>query len=572
MNNNTKEMRLNDGKLILGSSIDQPSIIMSGDGGSVNIKTDLLTDDRIQQVQDKDGTFAYLDDINQQKTTSYTADNGIYYVNNGIITVTDPVGEANKGYIVHVIGGTSTIGGVSYLPGALIYRYYKAGNWSSKNYDGNDTFVPYTGATQNIDLGEYELKAGQVELDQTPTGTAGVAVTRWNDAIGTSETTLKGGNVILKNGVDLVARVVNKVSPNTTLTKAQYQVVKVSGAQGQRLAVDLARANNDLNSADTLGIVTETIAANQEGFIITVGQLEGINTTGSLQGETWADGDVLYLSPTTAGRITNIKPTGATGHIVILGYVEYAHSVNGKIYVKIMNGWELDELHNVSISSVADKQLLSYDSASSLWKNKSVTTADIAASTNKNYVTDAQQTVIGNTSGTNTGDQDLSTLATKSMSAYSFRVNNTNATANATETTYRANGQQTYTGTITWTGTTAPSGATNHSYNWVQVGNLVTLTITLLYASAGSALNAVNMTLPTDCPNPIKPTGLSGASDILYRGSGKITTSTTATTTQSPVEALLRSNSANNGFELYLQNSASSTMRMAQITITYYTS
>jgi hypothetical protein len=39
---------------------------------------------------------------------------------------------------------------------------------------------------------------------------------------------------------------------------------------GQRLAVDLAQANNDNNSADTLGIVTETIATNQEGFIITM--------------------------------------------------------------------------------------------------------------------------------------------------------------------------------------------------------------------------------------------------------------------------------------------------------------
>jgi len=233
-------------------------------------------------------------------------------------------------------------------------------------------FVPYTGATADVDLGEYELKAGQIELDTSPTGTAGVAVTRWNDTIGSSETTLKGGNVILKNGVDLVARVVNKVSPNTTLTKAAYQVVRISGAQGQRLAVDLARANNDLNSADTLGIVTETIAANQEGFIITVGQLEGINTTGSLQSETWSDGDVLYLSPTTAGRITNIKPNGSTGHIVVLGYVEYAHSVNGKIYVKIMNGWELDELHNVYISSVANNQALTYETSTDLWKNKTI--------------------------------------------------------------------------------------------------------------------------------------------------------------------------------------------------------
>ena len=234
-------------------------------------------------------------------------------------------------------------------------------------------YVPYTGANNNLDLGTYNLTADHISLNVSPSG-AGfvVGATEWNNDLGSSQTLLKGGNVTLKNGVDLVARVVNKVTPNTTLTKAAYQVVKVSGAQGQRLAVDLAQANTDLNSADTLGVVCETIATNQEGFILTVGQLLDVNTTGSLQGETWADGDVLYLSPTTAGRITNIKPTGATGHIVVLGYVEYSHSSQGKIYVKIMNGWELDELHNVYISSVADKQLLSYESSTQLWKNKNL--------------------------------------------------------------------------------------------------------------------------------------------------------------------------------------------------------
>jgi len=232
-------------------------------------------------------------------------------------------------------------------------------------------FVPYTGATTNVDLGEYELKAGQLSLDVSPTGTAAVGTTRWNDSIGSSETTLKGGTVILKNGVDLVARVVNKVTPNATLTRATYHAVRVSGAQGQRLAVAYAQANSDNNSADTIGLVCEDIATNQEGFIITVGQLEEINTTGSLQGETWADGDVLYLSPTTAGHITNIKPNGATGHIVVMGYVEYAHAIHGKIYVKIMNGWELDELHNCYINSPINRDVLAYNSSTDLWENKS---------------------------------------------------------------------------------------------------------------------------------------------------------------------------------------------------------
>jgi hypothetical protein len=237
-------------------------------------------------------------------------------------------------------------------------------------------YVPYTGATADVDLGTHNLTADHIGLNVSPSG-AGfvVGATQWNNTIGSSETLLKGGTVALKNGVDLVARVVNKVTPNTTLTKAAYQAVRVSGAQGQRLAVELAQANNDNNSADTIGIVCETIATNQEGFIQTVGQLEDINTTGSLQGETWADGDVLYLSPTTAGALTNIKPTGATGHIVVIGYVEYAHANNGKIYVKIMNGWELDELHNVYISSPANNNVLTYESSTSLWKNKTVATA-----------------------------------------------------------------------------------------------------------------------------------------------------------------------------------------------------
>lgn len=237
-----------------------------------------------------------------------------------------------------------------------------------------DAKVPYSGAIANVDLGEFELKAGQIELDQSPTGAAGVAVTQWNNSIGVSQTTLKGGNVVLKNGVDLVARVVNNTG--IQLTKAAYQVVKISGAQGQRLAVGLAQANNDNNSADTLGIVIETIANNQEGFVMTVGQLEDINTTGSLQSETWNDGDVLYLSPSVAGRITNIKPNGSTGHIVVVGYVEYAHANHGKIYVKVMNGWELDELHNVYInpSTLANNDSLIYDSATSLWKNQALKT------------------------------------------------------------------------------------------------------------------------------------------------------------------------------------------------------
>jgi nitrogen fixation protein/predicted heme/steroid binding protein len=287
-----------------------------------------------------------------------------------------------------------TANGTISVTGSGTTLQYVRGDGTLATFPTLTGYVPYVGATTNVDLGEYELKAGQLTLDVSPTGTASVGTTRWNNTIGSSETTLKGGSVILKNGVDLVARVVNKVTPNTTLTKAAYQAVRVSGAAGQRLAVAYAQANNDNNSADTIGLVCETIATNQEGFIITVGQLEDINTTGSLQGETWADGDVLYLSPTTPGAITNVKPA-APQHLVVIGYVEYAHANHGKIYVKVMNGWELGELHDVNTTGAVNGSVLKYNG--SIW----VPSSDIDTGiTSLNGLTALSQTFASGTSGT----------------------------------------------------------------------------------------------------------------------------------------------------------------------------
>ena len=325
-----------------------------------------------------------------------------------------------------------------------------------------NSLVPYTGATASVNLGEFGLTAGQLTLDTSPTGTAVVGTTQWNDTIGSSQTLLKGGNVLLKNGVDLVARVVNKVSPATTLTKAAYQAVRVSGAQGQRLAVAYAQANNDNNSADAIGLVCENIAANQEGFIITVGQLSEINTTGSLQGETWADGDVLYLSPTTAGNLTNIKPNGSTGHIVVIGYVEYAHAVHGSIYVKIMNGWEISELHDCYINSPANNEVLTYESSTSLWKNKSISTilgyTPQAAITLTTTGTSGAATFVSNTLNipqyqgaltlTTTGNSGAATLIGNTLNIPQYNGGGISGSGTAGQVTY-------------WSGTSAVTGSSN---------------------------------------------------------------------------------------------------------------
>lgn len=230
--------------------------------------------------------------------------------------------------------------------------------------------VPYTGANADVNLGEFGIQLGNLEFDNTPTNVpTGAGSLVWNDTDGTLDLKLKGGNVTLQVGQEQVARVVNKTATNITLLEANYQAVRITGAQGQRLKVDLALATTDVLSAETIGLVTETIANNQEGFITTSGLIRGINTTGSLQSETWADGDILYLSGVTAGRITNIKPLSPL-HLITIGYVVHSHITQGTIYVKVDNGYELDELHDVLITTPADNNLLAYESSTSLWKNK----------------------------------------------------------------------------------------------------------------------------------------------------------------------------------------------------------
>jgi hypothetical protein len=223
--------------------------------------------------------------------------------------------------------------------------------------------VPYTGATQDVDLGEFELKAGQIELDQSPTGTAGVAVMRWNNTHGTVEVGLKGGNVTLQIGQEVVLRVVNKTGSPIT----NGQVVRVVAVTGGVTGVALAQADSDANSGTTIGIATEDIADNAQGFITTQGLVHDVNTN------SFNEGDILYLSPTTAGGITNIKPV-APQHMVIVGYVAKKSITDGHILLHVQNGYELDELHNVYINSgtLANNQVLTYESSTQLWKNKAL--------------------------------------------------------------------------------------------------------------------------------------------------------------------------------------------------------
>jgi hypothetical protein len=144
-------------------------------------------------------------------------------------------------------------------------------------------------------------------------------------------------------------------------------LVYISSGSGNKPLISLSQANTEGNSSRTFGMVRNSIANNANGYVVINGQVTDLNTSA------FTEGNILYLSPTTAGGYTTTKPS-APNHMVYVGEVIYAHPTHGTIQTRIQNGFELEELHNVAISSVTNNDVLTYESSSSLWKNKSLST------------------------------------------------------------------------------------------------------------------------------------------------------------------------------------------------------
>jgi len=161
--------------------------------------------------------------------------------------------------------------------------------------------------------------------------------------------------------------VIVQVRNTTGATLTKGTVVYINNALGQLPTVAKALATSDATSAQTLGMISADLDNNSNGYVTIIGLIDDI----SLDTGIYNDGDQLYLSGTTAGAFTNVKPYAPT-HLVYVGVVEHAHNVHGKIFVKVQNGYELDELHNVSAQSPSNGQTIVYNSTNQLWEKNTV--------------------------------------------------------------------------------------------------------------------------------------------------------------------------------------------------------
>ena len=234
----------------------------------------------------------------------------------------------------------------------------------------NSDITSLSGITGGISTADY------LDIDTAATPTGAVGRLKWSATEAGPEIGMGGGNVILQIGQEELVYVLNATGSALT----DMQVVRVVGAQGNRLEVALAQANGESTSASSLAVVTEPIANNQQGFATRGGLVNNVDTSA------FAEGAALWLSPTTPGAITTTKPT-APDHLVLVGWCVRSHATVGKIFVHIQNGYELDELHNVLITSATNGQVLQYDSTAGVWKNQTLVTLPSQTGNSGKYLT-----------------------------------------------------------------------------------------------------------------------------------------------------------------------------------------
>ncbi len=198
----------------------------------------------------------------------------------------------------------------------------------------------------------------------TSNGTIGVV------ANGTGAQYIKGDGTLatfpttINQALTLIREVYN--STGATLTKGT--IVYINGGQGNLPTITKALAVGDTTSAQTFGVVQSDISNQSNGYVVVAGGLNSLDT------QAYPAGTALYLSPTTAGAYTSTKPY-APDHIVYIGVVVRSHPTMGVIEVKIQNGYELDELHNVAAQNPSNNDGIFYNTTTSLWEKKSIATA-----------------------------------------------------------------------------------------------------------------------------------------------------------------------------------------------------
>lgn len=306
-------------------------------------------------------------------STEYTASNGTSIV----LTNACNVGDVVK--VISLIDGV-TVSGVTPISfnsanGQISIQQAsgsQAGYLSSTDWTTFNNKVS-TSRTLTINGTAYDLSADR-SWSIAPGGTSGQILAK------NSGTDYDWAWI--ENYADWTSQIKEYVKAGEAINKGQ--AVYVSSADGTNMIVSKASNATEATSSKTLGLLAQDLALNGKGYVITDGLLTNIDTSAAN-----AAGDPVWLGTNGNLIFGLVNKPAAPAHLVYIGVVTRKNANTGEIFVHVQNGFELKELHDISIVSEANNQALVYESSTGLWKNKTLSTSWITEGTNL-YYTDAR--------------------------------------------------------------------------------------------------------------------------------------------------------------------------------------
>jgi len=212
------------------------------------------------------------------------------------------------------------------------------------------------------------------------------------------------------------------VKAGVPITKGQ--AVYVTSADGTNMIVGLASNASESTSSKTMGLLDATVTTNGFANVVTEGLLAGLDTTGAN-----AAGDPVWLG--TGGNLIYglVNKPYAPNHLVFIGIVTRRNANNGEIFVKVQNGFELSEIHDVDARNPDNNDGIFYNSTTQLWEHKQISsvfpTPTLASVTTAgNTTTNSIST--GNITASASNVASLTLVDTLQPYAWSFRNNGTN--------------------------------------------------------------------------------------------------------------------------------------------------
>jgi hypothetical protein len=282
--------------------------------------------------------------------------------NSGTQTISIDVATAGDATASQVVKGNDTRLTDTRTPTA---HNQTASTISDSTTAGRALLTAVDAAAQRTSLG-LGTAATTASTDYAPTAHVGSGGT----AHATATTTVAGFlSAADKTKLDAITAdsgtvLLKYVRNDTASSIAKGTPVYITGSSGTTLTIAPSDATDETSSARTIGVTQTAIGSNSNGYIVCVGLLDGINTNALTEGQ------LIWLSETT-GQFTSTQPA-QPAHGVICGYcVRQGSGSSGILYIKIDNGYELGELHNVVTTGATTDQALVRES-DGLWKNRTV--------------------------------------------------------------------------------------------------------------------------------------------------------------------------------------------------------